>query len=257
MKIGICCGAKQISSLKTGTADYAELNLGQIYHMSGDEIKETKRILDGAGLTAETSNCFFPGEIKLCGKRYKRDIVAEYCKKALDKGAALGIEICVLGSSGSRNIENGENADECIKQLEESVFCIGEVAKAFDMTVALEPLNKRETNVFNTLAEGAEFVKRVNHKNVMLLADIYHIAAENDNINDIFKYRDIIKHIHIARPKGRLFPAENDGFDYSAVKSLLDRAGYDLRISIEGGCEGEFKSCAEESIEFLKSTFNR
>ena len=255
MKIGICAGAKQIIQLKKGTADYAELNLSQVYAMSDGEIKETLDMLESAGVPAEASNCFFPGDIKLCGKAYDRKTVAEYCKKALYNGAQLGIHTCVLGSGKARNIEEGENQDDCIKQIEEAIYIAGEAAKEYDTTIVIEPLNKKETNVINTVAEGAALCRKISHPNVMLLADIYHVGLENEPLEIISENGDILKHVHIARPEGRLYPLENDGFDYALVKKAVDKASYNLRISIEGACPGEFAQSAEESLLFLKSIF--
>ena len=48
---------------------------------------------------------------------------------------------------------------------------------------------------------------------------------------------------------------EHDGFDYPTVKNALDKASYDLRISIEGASPGDFVKSAEESLQFLKSVF--
>lgn len=255
MKIGICAGAKEIVQLKQGTADYVEMCLTQIYSMTNSEIKETIDILETAGVPAEASNGFFPGNIKICGKAYKKQQVAEYCKKALYNGAQLGIHTCVLGSGKARNVDDGENRSECLKQLEEAIFIAGEAAKEFDTTVVIETLNKNETNLINTVAEGAAMCRKINHTNVMLHADIYHIAQEKEPFDVIWENSDIIKHIHISHPESRLYPLEHDGFDYTLVKNAIDKAGYDLRISIEGIRPEKFVKGAEDSLLFLKSIF--
>ena len=90
----------------------------------------------------------------------------------------------------------------------------------------------------------------------MLLADLFHVALENEPLSVISDNGDILRHMHIARPEGRLFPKEGDGYDYTKVKEACDKAGYDLRISIEGRYEGDdFKKSAEESLSFLKKIF--
>lgn len=255
MKIGICAGAKQIAQLKKGMADYAELNLSQVYEMTNGEIKETANVLAACGVPAEAANGFFPAEVKLCGRLFDKNRVREYCKKALYNGAQLGIHTCVLGSGKARCIDEGEQKEDCIKQLEEAICIAGDAANEFCTTIVLEPLNKKETNVLNTVAEGAALCRKLHHPNVMLLADIYHVALENESLDEISKNGDILRHVHIARPEGRLYPMEHDGFDYRTVKNALDKAGYDLRISIEGASPGEFVKSAEESLQFLKSVF--
>lgn len=255
MKIGICADVNQIVQLVPGAADYAELNLSGICIMTDNEIKEASDMLTSCGVPAEASNCFFPGDIKLCGKAFDRSKIEDYCKRALYNAARLGIHTCVLGSGKARNIEDDENLEDCLQQIEEAIYITGEAAKEFNTTVVLEPLNKKETNVINTVAQGAELCRKLNHPNVMLLADIYHVALENESFEDIEKNGDILKHVHIARPDSRLYPAENDGFDYLTVKNALNKANYDLRISIEGASSGEFTQIAEKSLNFLKNIF--
>ena len=58
MKIGICTGAKQIAQLKTGMADYAELNLSHVYEMTDGELKDTAMVLAACGVPAEAANGF-------------------------------------------------------------------------------------------------------------------------------------------------------------------------------------------------------
>ena len=255
MKIGICATAQQIIQLKEGTADYAELNLSQLYSMTDQQRQETQCMLSAAGINAEASNCFFPSGMKLCGTGYHKATVMEYCKKALYYGAQLGIHTFVFGSGKARNIEPDESVHDCIKQIEEVICFAAEIAKEFDSIIVLEPLNKKETNVINTVAQGAAWCHKLHHPNIMLLADLYHVATEHEPFDNIVKNGDLLRHVHIARPEGRLFPEKNDGFDYLTVRKTLDAAGYDLRISIEGASPGEFVQSAEESLLFLKSIF--
>ncbi len=255
MKIGICASAQQAASLKEGLVDYVELNLNQLAAMSEDEFKETKALLASTGVPAEVTNCFFPGTIRLCGKDRNMETIREYSKSALERAALLGVHINVLGSGGVRRALEDENLQDCKKQVDEVCCMLGDIARDFESTVVLEPLNRSETNIINTVSEGAETVKRLNHPNILLLADIYHVETEKEPLSVIAENKDLIRHIHIANPEGRLFPMEKDNYNYECVKSALHSASYDLRISIEGKPTGEFVSDAEESLAFLKKMF--
>ena len=255
MKIGICGSAQDISLLKEGTADYAELNLTSLAQMSAEEFKDTKALLAAKSISAEATNCFFPGTIKLCGKDMDINRIKDYTKGALLRAAELGIHTCVLGSGGARKIEEGEIKADCQKQLDEVFYAIGDYAKEYETTVVIEPLNKGETNVINTVTEGAAMARRVNHPHILLLADIYHVEVEKEPLSVIYDNGDLLRHVHIANPAGRLFPKAGDGYDYEAVKQALAKANYDLRISIEGAPFGEWRESAEESLAFLKSIF--
>lgn len=256
MKFGICGDAKQISGLLPGTADFAELNLARVYSMTDGEIDEEKRILSECGVPAEAANCFFKDGIKLCGKAYDRFTVADYCKKALYNAARLGIHTCVLGGGRARNIDDGENEDDCVKQFEEAVLIAGEAATEFDTTIVIEPLNSRETNLINTTSRGAELCRKLNRPNIKLLADFYHVTEENEDLDKIEGCGDLLEHIHIACPGTRFIPAENDGYDYSVIKNALKKAGYDKRVSIEAICNGDFATLAQNGLTYLKRIFD-
>lgn len=48
---------------------------------------------------------------------------------------------------------------------------LGDVAAKYGITVVVEPLQTKETNLINTVAEGIEIVKKVDRPNVKCLAD--------------------------------------------------------------------------------------
>ena len=255
MKIGICTDAAHIAQLKEGAADYIELNLTTLKNMSESEFREMELILDSKGIKAEATNCFFPADVKLCGRKLDMVKVSVFTERALQRAAYLGIKTCVLGSGPARMIEEGENVKRCSSELLEVFGHVGDIAKNYGVTIVVEPLNKGETNIINTVSEGAEVVRKLKHDNIKLLADIFHVGLENEPLSVISDNGDILRHMHIARPEGRFFPRANDGYDYMAVKEAVDKAGYDLRISIEGAPFGEFKESAEESLSFLKGIF--
>lgn len=255
MKIGICTDAAHIAQLAEGAADYVELNLTSIKNMSEIEFRDMELILESKGIKAEATNCFFPADVKLCGRKLDMVKVSVYTERALERAAYLGIKTCVLGSGPARMIDEGENVKLCNSQLIDVFGRVGDIAKEYGVTVVVEPLNKGETNTINSVSKGAEIVRKLNHDNIKLLADIFHVSLENEPLSVISDNGDILRHMHIARPEGRLFPKMGDGYDYMAVKEAVDKAGYDLRISIEGAPFGEFKESAEESLRFLKGIF--
>ncbi|MBR6719572.1 MAG: sugar phosphate isomerase/epimerase [Clostridia bacterium] len=256
MKIGICTDAVHIAQLSEGVADYVELNLTSLKNMSEADFHRMELILSDKGIKAEATNCFFPGDVKLCGRRLDMVKVSVHTQRALERAAILGIHTCVLGSGAARMIEEGENVKSCSSQLIEVFGRVGDIAKEYGTTVVIEPLNKGETNTVNSVSEASKIVRKLKHDNIMLLADLFHVAMENEPLSVISDNGDILRHMHIARPEGRLFPKEGDGYDYTLVKEACDKAGYNLRISIEGRYEGDdFKKSAEESLEFLKKIF--
>ena len=254
MKFGICTAPEKVAKLKPGTLDYVELNLSNVQKMTDEELKNVKDLLDSCGTPAEATNGFFPAEVRLCGAEYDPAKVAEYTKRALNNAAYLGIFTCVLGSSKARNIAEGDDRETCLKQFEEAIVVAGDVAKTTGTTIVLEPLRAFEANYLNRVSEGAEICRRVAHPNILLLADYYHVMDAKEDLQVLVDNADILRHTHIASPD-RKYPMPDDGHDYGPLAQALKAGGYNCRMSIEGGCPGDFVPCTEESIAYLRQIF--
>ena len=76
----------------------------------------------------------------------------------------------------------------------------------------------------------------MDHPNVGLLSDFFHVMTNDDRIEDM----EIIKklgHVHIASANGRRYPMSVEGEEYEAFFRFLKAIGYNGRISIEGKTE--------------------
>jgi len=100
------------------------------------------------------------------------------------------------------------------------------------VVVAIEPLNRDETNFINTVAEGAAVVRETGHPNIRLLADIYHMLRENEGPDALVDAGPLLRHVHIAEKDGRT-PPGFAGDDFTPYLRALRRAGYAGAISIE------------------------
>lgn len=100
------------------------------------------------------------------------------------------------------------------------------------------------------MAEGACLAAAVNHPNVMVLADYYHMATDNEQLTDIARI-GVLKHTHIAAKVGRLYPTEVEEGFCGFMKGLKD-IGYTGLMSVEGGTE-DMSVDGPKSIALLKS----
>ena len=256
MKFGICASPEAAATIAPGVLDYVELNLTTVATMSEEAFRDAKALLASHGIPAETTNCFFPGTIRLCDPDRDLSAIADYTRRALHRAREIGVSTCVLGSGGSRRAPEGVDLCDASRQFEESANLIGEIAGEFGVTVVIEPLRKPETNLINTVSDGAALVRRVGHPHLRLLADLYHVAFECEPFSDVSENGDLLRHIHVANPEGRLAPLPDDGFDYTPFADALRAAKYDLRISIEGGIPGDFAETVQNSISYLRSVFS-
>ena len=104
-------------------------------------------------------------------------------------------------------------------------------AKA-NVTLAVEYLNRFECYFLNTMADTADFVKRVNKPNYGVLFDTFHAnIEEKDPVGCIDSYMDMIKHVHISE-NDRGTPGKGH-VDFPGTFKALRSGGYDGWLMIE------------------------
>lgn len=233
--IGICTGPNNANLMAEAGYTYFE---GGVQWLLVPEDPDEKfdsifRVVQDAALPARACNSFLPGRLKSVGPEAVHDEILAYAETAFKRAQMLGIETIVFGSGGSRSIPEGFPADSARQQFITLLKRMGPVAGKYDVTVVLEPLNKKEVNFLNSVKEGAGIVEEVDHPNIRLLADIYHMMMEDEGPESILEHGHLIKHLHIAEEEGRAAPGTHNE-DFVPYFRALKEIGYTGRISIEG-----------------------
>ncbi len=109
---------------------------------------------------------------------------------------------------------------------------VAQTANDLGITLCMEILNRFETFMFNTVAEGLPFLQRVNHPAVKLQLDTYHMNMEEDNIAAAIRLAaGQIGHFHCAASNRKL-PGQGH-IGWTAVQSALNDVGYDGWLVVE------------------------
>lgn len=105
-------------------------------------------------------------------------------------------------------------------------------AKPFGVRLALEPINRYETTLVNSVAQGMALIDRVGADNFGLLLDTFHMNIEEpDILQSISTCGDRIFHFHVA-DSNRWYPGAGH-LDFSGILSRLQSTGYDGFVSGE------------------------
>ena len=232
MKIGFCAKLDRLSEVEEAGFAYIEPSVTSVYEMNEEAFESVRGALAQSSIPASSFNVLFPGKNLYTWD--KMDLRA-YLHQAFSRVAALGGKTVVFGSGKARMRPDDLPYAEAFRQLADITRLIGEEAEPFGITVTVEPLNTAETNMINSVAEGACLVAVVNQPCVKLLADYYHIAAEHERPGDLERLGGIA-HAHIATANGRTIPLERDE-GYLQLFAAMKHTGYQGDISIEGKCE--------------------
>jgi hydroxypyruvate isomerase len=110
---------------------------------------------------------------------------------------------------------------------------LARAAALLEGTVVLEPLSGAERYPLRTAADALAVADRVGAPNVALLADLYHLTVNGDNVTvAIREHVARIGHVQIADAHGRHEPGTGE-IPFDAHLAALEAAGYPGWIGLE------------------------
>ncbi|TWI82005.1 sugar phosphate isomerase/epimerase [Chitinophaga japonensis] len=250
--IGICTSYKNDSLLAKAGYVYIEEGVSRILSpsLSQDQFNALLPTLHKTHCKVQSCNNFIPGSIKIVGPEVNEARVLGYVDTVMQRARQAGVQLIVLGSSGARRLPEG--VDYASAKKEFIVLCrkMAEVAAKYDRIIAMESLNRTETNFVNTLSEATEIARAVNHPNFRLTADIYHMLKENEPASVIEKAKGYLVHCHIAEKEKRAAPGVAKE-DFRPYFTALRKIGFDGRIMVECRWNDLAAQC-RPALEYLR-----
>lgn len=139
-----------------------------------------------------------------------------------------------------------------VKAIIDSLTELEKVAQETDTYIYLEPLNRYQDHMLNTLADAVSIIDAGNFKRVKITADFYHMAIEEDDISEsLRKYKEYIGHIHIA--ENHRYQPGTGSIDWARHMETLKEIGYEGPVVNEGRIRGEDPlKVYQESVNFMK-----
>lgn len=184
-------------------------------------------------------NSLFPGSFRLADPAGDTESYIAYAAGLFDIMRDLGARYAVFGSGAARMIRADTYAyEDGLRTLTGFVRAVGTEAEKRGITLVIEPLRKAETNIFVTVPESGDYVRKLNHPGVRLLYDVFHMAEEGTDLSCVGEYADILRHCHIAEAPHRTYPGADNSGDLSYNRNFaaeLKKAGYSGGVSVECG----------------------
>ena len=237
---GACTSPANSGNLKQAGFAFVEGSVGRDL-MPGkpdEEFALKSKEFDTCRLPVISCNGFLPKSLKVTGSEANPDSVLRYAEVAFRRAATVGIRYIVFGSSGSRSIPEGFDRQEARKQFVNLMKKVGPMARKYGVIVAIENLQKTETNFITTVGEVLSIVREVNDPNIRVAADIFHMMRENESPDALVESGKYLVHCHIAELSNRTAPGMA-GDDFRPYFSALKKIGYRGGVSIEGSWKNE------------------
>jgi sugar phosphate isomerase/epimerase len=221
--------------------------------------KETKRIISDSGLETVGLHWLFAGPKGLHITTMDNKIwgrTRDYLSCLLDLCSDIGGKVLVLGSPKQRSIQPGQTCEQAEKRACDLLESVLEKARELDLTICIEPLSPVETNFINTVAQGMEIVRKINHPNLKIHLDIKAMCSEQKPVPDIIRSvkAEDIGHFHVNDPN--LYGPGMGNVDYAPIAQAIRDIGWDKWLSVEVfKYDPDPETIARKSIEYLRLFF--
>jgi sugar phosphate isomerase/epimerase len=144
-------------------------------------------------------------------------------------------------------------SEEDTRVLIDTLSQLEETSASCGSKLLLEPLNRYEDHMLNTLDQAGAIIEKGNLKHVLIMADFYHMNIEEADIaRSILKWGRKIGHVHIA-DSHRYQPGDGHT-DFVSGFRALNETGFGGTMAFECRILGDDqKGLYKKSVEYIRS----
>lgn len=145
----------------------------------------------------------------------------------------------------------GSSHERSMGLLIEALKECARFAAEANVRIAIEPINRYETDLIHTVDEGLDLIEKVDADNLGLLLDTFHMNIEEPVIEESIRIcGDRIFHFHVA-DSNRWYPGAGH-LDFDSILNMLYSTGYQGFVSGEFMPVPDADTAASRFIEWLR-----
>ncbi|MCR2825049.1 sugar phosphate isomerase/epimerase family protein [Microbacterium sp. zg.Y909] len=191
-------------------------------------------LLDALGLRGVVVGAMGPGR-SLLERAGNVAATQQYLRVCIEAARVLGSPVVagpLYAPTGVTWRMSAAEREDAAAQLRRNLAPLAELAVDSGITLAIEPLNRYETSVVNTVGQALEVFGPLLGSGVGLALDTYHLNIEEKRPTDAIRAAgSAIAHVQVCgNDRG---PVGDDHTDWPAVLDALDDAGYDGILGVE------------------------
>ena len=158
---------------------------------------------------------FLKGMLRLCSEVGARALIGPYHSEVRRQRLDVGLA-------------RAERWERCV----EGLAAVAREAERLCVTMAIEPLNRYESDFLTTTADGVHLCELVGSRSVGLLLDTYHMNIEEREVGGAFRAaKGHVAHIHLCE-NDRGAPGSGH-IDWRGVRDAVHEVGYTGVCTIE------------------------
>jgi sugar phosphate isomerase/epimerase len=163
--------------------------------------------------------------------------------------------IVIIGLIRGR-VQQAVGREQALGWLHEALSeCTG-YASQQGVRLALEPVNRYETNLIVSVSEGLGLISRIGADNLGLLLDTFHMNIEEPSIEESIRAAGAaVFHCHVA--DSNRWHAGAGHLDFASILSALGEVSYQGYLSAEVLPLPSPDECAQRNIDYLRRLLSR
>lgn len=216
--------------------------------------KTFKKKIQSFSIKPEVFSAFIPPDLKVVGPHVDKMRMKRYLGESIPRVAEVGGKVIIWGSGASRTYPENYPFKNAYKQIEDFIHLAVDYAREYQVCLAIEHMNRWESNTINSLKEAIILAEKVDMPEVQVMVDYYHLMMEEEELSGIYLSRGKVIHVHLSdsdrkRPGGGTFPF------IPFIKSLK-QIKYGGRISLECNFQ-EFETESKRGLEFVRDIWEK
>ncbi len=221
-----------IDQFKAWGADFIEL---AVHEPAKIDPAGLRQALEDAGMDKGPVCGMFPPDRDLRGDAQQQQNTLEYMYRLIDLAAGIGSTVVAgpfYSSVGRCNLHTEAEKKGQLDLLTANLEKLCARAEEAEITLAMEPLNRFETDFVNTLGQARSIIETVGSPALKIHADTFHMhIEESSSAEAVREAGGLVGHVH-ASASHRGIPGR-DQVDWTGVFVALQEIGYDGDIAIE------------------------
>ena len=219
------------------------------------KFKAFKGKIRSFSIKPEVFSAFIPPGLKVVGPRVEKMRLRRYLAQSIPRVAEVGGNVIIWGSGSSRSYPENYHPQEAYKQIEDFIHLAADYAVDCGVCLAIEPMNRGESNTINSLKEAITLAEKVNRREVQVMVDYYHLMMEREELSSIEASAEgRIIHVHLS-DTDRKCPGDGN-FPFIPFVDSLKRIKYGGRISLECNFQ-EFERESGMGLEFMRGIWGQ
>ena len=158
--------------------------------------------------------------------------------------------LLTIGSIRGRS-QGSDSQSKALRRLGEGLGTIDELASHQGVGLLLEPINRYETDLINTVDHALSMIKNLSLTSTGLLLDTFHMNIEERSIPEsIRKCRRSLAHLHVA--DSNRWPPGYGHLDFQQIIRALRAVKYEGYLSSESLPKPDRMTAVKSTATYLK-----